>query len=88
MGHPGAHRTGSGRALRSAVGARSAPALAHERCELVLGGALADPVDGAALLFRGSSPEVAEEFAQADPYVRNGLVTTWRSPAVHVALDG
>jgi hypothetical protein len=51
---------------------------AHERGELVLGGALADPVDGAVLLFRGDSPAVAESFAQADPYVRHGLVTRWR----------
>ena len=50
---------------------------AVERGELVLGGALADPVDGAVLLFRGSSPEVAERFAKADPYVTNGLVTRW-----------
>lgn len=51
---------------------------AADRGELVLGGALADPVDGAVLLFRGDSPAVAEAFAAADPYVRNGLVTTWR----------
>jgi len=48
------------------------------RGELVLGGALADPVDGAVLLFRGDSPAVAEAFAAADPYVRSGLVTRWR----------
>jgi uncharacterized protein len=48
------------------------------RGELVLGGALADPVDGAVLLFTGDSPAVAEAFAAADPYVRNGLVTRWR----------
>jgi uncharacterized protein YciI len=48
------------------------------RGELVLGGALANPVDGAVLLFRGSSPAVAEAFAAADPYVTNGLVTNWR----------
>ncbi len=51
---------------------------AQARGELVLGGALADPVDGAVLLFRGDSPAVAESFAAADPYVRNGLVTRWR----------
>ena len=51
---------------------------AHERGELVLGGALADPVDGAVLLFKGDSPGVAEAFAQADPYVVNGLVVRWR----------
>ena len=50
----------------------------HERGELVLGGALAEPVDGAVLLFRGDSPRPAEAFAEADPYVRHGLVTHWR----------
>jgi uncharacterized protein YciI len=51
---------------------------AHERGELVLAGALAEPIDGALLLFRGESPAVAEAFARADPYVRSGLVTSWR----------
>jgi len=51
---------------------------AHARGELVLGGALADPVDGAVLLFAGESPRVAESFARDDPYVLNGLVTRWR----------
>lgn len=50
----------------------------HERGELMLGGALADPADGAVLLFRGDSPEAAERFAAADPYVRHQLVTRWR----------
>jgi uncharacterized protein YciI len=51
---------------------------AQERGDLVMGGALADPVDGAVLLFSGESPAAAEAFAAADPYVRNGLVTKWR----------
>ncbi len=51
---------------------------AHERGELVMAGALADPADGAILVFRGPSPQFAESFAQADPYVRNGLVKRWR----------
>jgi len=51
---------------------------AHEGGELVLAGAFADPPDGAALVFRGPDRSVAERFAQADPYVRNGLVTAWR----------
>lgn len=51
---------------------------AAERGELLLGGALADPVDGAVILFQGDSPEVAEDFARQDPYVKNGLVTGWR----------
>jgi hypothetical protein len=51
---------------------------AHARGELVLGGALADPADGAVLLFQGDSPAVAENFVAADPYVRHGLVAGWR----------
>jgi uncharacterized protein YciI len=51
---------------------------AHERGELVLAGALSDPVDGAILLFKGDSPAAAERFAAADPYVRNGLIARWR----------
>lgn len=50
----------------------------HARGELVLGGALAEPVDGAVLLFEGDSPDVAERFAAADPYVRSGMVARWR----------
>jgi uncharacterized protein YciI len=54
--------------------------LAWQACtagELVLGGALANPVDGAILLFKGETPAVAEKFVQADPYVHNGLVKKW-----------
>ncbi|MBZ5616088.1 MAG: YciI family protein [Acidobacteriia bacterium] len=50
---------------------------ASERGELVLGGALANPIDGAVLLFKGDSPEVAERFARADPYVTSGAVKRW-----------
>ena len=51
---------------------------AQERGELVLAGALAEPVDGAVFLFRGDSPAAAEAFARTDPYVHHGLVTAWR----------
>jgi uncharacterized protein len=51
---------------------------AHERGELVLAGALAEPADMAVFQFQGDSPAVAEAFAAADPYVRNGLVIRWR----------
>jgi uncharacterized protein YciI len=47
------------------------------RGELRLGGALADPPDTAILVFRGPDRSVAEAFARADPYVENGLVTSW-----------
>lgn len=51
---------------------------AQARGEMVLGGALANPADGAVIVFQGDSPDAAERFAAADPYVRNGLVTQWR----------
>ncbi len=51
---------------------------AQARGELVLAGALAEPVDGAILVFRGDSPDAATRFAESDPYVKNGLVTSWR----------
>ena len=51
---------------------------AHARGELVLGGAYADPVDGAVLLFQCDSPDVVERFAASDPYVVEGIVTRWR----------
>jgi hypothetical protein len=50
---------------------------ASQRGELLLGGALADPIDGAVLLFKGESQGVAEDFAKADPYVTSGLVKRW-----------
>lgn len=50
---------------------------ANARGELILGGALTEPVDGAVLLFQGDSPDIAARFAEADPYVRNGLVIHW-----------
>jgi hypothetical protein len=50
---------------------------ASDSGELVLGGALANPTDGAVLLFQSDSSEVAERFALADPYVINGLVKRW-----------
>jgi uncharacterized protein YciI len=44
---------------------------------IVLAGALSEPADRALFLFEGESPEAAKRFANADPYVKNGLVTRW-----------
>ncbi len=49
----------------------------QRRGELVLAGAFANPMDGAALLFQCESRAVPEQFAAADPYVAAGLVTRW-----------
>lgn len=51
---------------------------AQECGDVLLGGAVGDPPDGGMLVFKSDSPEVAERFAAADPYVKNGLVKTWR----------
>jgi uncharacterized protein YciI len=51
---------------------------AVERGELLLGGAVGDPIEGSILLFSTDSAAIPEAFAKADPYVSNGLVTRWR----------
>jgi uncharacterized protein YciI len=50
---------------------------AHLRGDLILAGALAEPPDRAVLVWRTDDRSVVESFADADPYVRNGLVTSW-----------
>jgi uncharacterized protein YciI len=49
---------------------------ASGRGELLLGGAVGDPVDSALLLF--TDADAARSFAEADPYVAQGLVARWR----------
>jgi uncharacterized protein YciI len=45
---------------------------------MVLAGSLGNPDDGTALmLFEAASPQAAEEFAKADPYVTGGVVRRW-----------
>ena len=54
---------------------------AHARGELLLAGAHTDELgafDGALFVFSSDDFAVAERFAQADPYVKNGLVTRHR----------
>jgi hypothetical protein len=70
--------------LREAHLALARAALA--RGELLLGGALADPVDSALLVFRVDDKGVVERFVAEDPYVRNGLVTRWRIRPWTVAI--
>lgn len=50
---------------------------AYEDGELLMAGALADPADGAVLVFQGEGIQVAEAFAYNDPYVKNGLIREW-----------
>jgi uncharacterized protein YciI len=48
-----------------------------ERGELLLGGAFANPVDRALLVFNVPDAAVVEAFARSDPYVVNELVRHW-----------
>lgn len=47
------------------------------RGELELAGALQNEAMGV-LLFKADTPDVAEAFARADPYVAEGMVQSWR----------
>ena len=55
---------------------------AAARGELLLGGAVVGlsgvPPEQAQLLFAGDDAGTAEAFAHRDPYVTNGLVTSWK----------
>ena len=50
---------------------------ANRRGDLVLAGALAEPPDRAVLVWRTEDPSAVERFVDDDPYVSNGLVTSW-----------
>ena len=54
--------------------------------ELLVAGAFGEPVDGAALVF--TTRASAERFAEADPYVQHGLVTSWRVRKWNVVVGG
>lgn len=49
----------------------------YDRGELLLGGAFADPIDSALLVFQGPDASVVEKFVARDPYVQNGLITRY-----------
>jgi uncharacterized protein YciI len=50
---------------------------AHARGELVMAGALGEPAE-AMLVFRTADRSTVEQFATNDPYVKSGLVKTWK----------
>ena len=51
---------------------------AADRGELVLAGAFDAPADEALLVWRADDEDVVRTFVEADPYVREGLVSEWR----------
>lgn len=48
-----------------------------EQGKMVMGGALADPVDGALFVFKDVTKDEVEAYVKADPYVKNGLVPSY-----------
>ncbi len=50
---------------------------AHARGELVMAGALANPVNQAILVFRCPDKNSIHEFIRKDPYINHGLITRW-----------
>ena len=61
---------------------------AHERGELALAGAFTDPADQALLVWSTEDRSLVEAFAEADPYVRNGLVRSWTVREWNVVIGG
>lgn len=61
---------------------------AVSRGELLLGGAYADPVDGAVLVWHTADSAPVERFVASDPYVKNGVVTRWRIRPWTVVIGG
>jgi uncharacterized protein YciI len=61
---------------------------AYAAGRLVLAGAFDPPRDGALLVFKAGSAAEVEEFARNDPYVRNGVVTSWRVKPWTVVIGG
>jgi uncharacterized protein YciI len=49
-----------------------------KRGEIIMGGALENPADEAIIIFHCSDRSVAESFAKSDPYVINGVISSWR----------
>ena len=58
----------------------------HEQGILLMAGALTEPVDGAVFVFTTDDRSVVEDFVARDPYVRNGLVTSWRIRSWNVVI--
>lgn len=61
---------------------------AHARGEILMAGALADPVDGSVFLFQCESQTIPEDFAKNDPYVLGGIIKKWYVRPWTVVIGG
>lgn len=57
-----------------------------DRGELILAGAVGDPIESAILFFSCDSPKIPAAFAEVDPYVQNGLVKKWSVQPWHTVI--
>lgn len=58
----------------------------HEARKLIYGGAYDDPAEGALLIFQVNDQQEVVDFAQRDPYVLNGVVTSYQVRRWNVAI--
>jgi hypothetical protein len=61
---------------------------AHDHGALVMAGALADPYDQAVFVWKADDTEAINRFVAHDPYVRDGLVRSWRIRKWNVVIGG
>ena len=61
---------------------------AHARGDLVMAGAFNEPADRALLVWATEDEDVVRLFVEADPYVRNGLVSSWSIRKWNVVIGG
>jgi uncharacterized protein YciI len=59
---------------------------AHDRGELSMGGAFNDTFDRALLTWSTDDEAAVERFIALDPYVANGLVTSWEIRSWNVVV--
>ncbi len=61
---------------------------ANERGELVLGGAYGDTPAQGVLVWHTPDEKTVEAFVERDPYVRSGVVASWRIRPWNVVIGG
>lgn len=61
---------------------------AHQRGDVVMAGALGDPLEHAMIIFRVADVATVENFARTDPYVLNNVATTWTVKPWNVVVGG
>ncbi len=61
---------------------------AFERGDIVMAGALGDPLEQAMIIFRVADVATVENFARTDPYVMNHVATRWQVKPWNVVFGG